>query len=173
MLSVSDELLKARQAKQDSDLALKETTEQLSSLTHDYEALSEEVKALRAEREAVQEMKAHVEQQHQALTDNASQSEQSKLYFVSFRFYSYCIARDMVIDFKSLHFGVSKRSNNTCDLKKQCECDELCMCILHVYQIHTKRCAPTYPHKEVRSLQIDVLHVISPPLIHPPLLSTL
>lgn len=57
------------------------TTQKLSTLANDYNELQKEVTTLRAEQEAVEELKAHVESQHQALTSGASDAEQSKCYF--------------------------------------------------------------------------------------------
>lgn len=52
--------------------------DKLANLVEDYNRVSEELSSLTAERDAVHELKAHVEQQHQALTDGANQSERSE-----------------------------------------------------------------------------------------------
>lgn len=59
---------------------LESRQQKLSSLTDDYNELYTEVTTLRAERDAVQQIKEHVEQQHQILTSQANDSERSKYY---------------------------------------------------------------------------------------------
>lgn len=69
--------LKSR--KQELEADLDTAYEKMSTLVEDYNRVSEELSSLAVERDAVHELKAHVEQQHQALTDGANQSERSEL----------------------------------------------------------------------------------------------
>lgn len=57
-----------------------EVESQLLSARATISTIADEVNELKAEREAVHELKTHVEEQHKALTDGANQSEKSRSY---------------------------------------------------------------------------------------------
>ena len=67
------EALQADKHQLDSELTT--ARDKLTQLLADYDALQDEVKQLRGQQEAVEQLRDHVEQQHQALTEGASDAE--------------------------------------------------------------------------------------------------
>ena len=67
------EALQADKHQLDSELVT--ARDKLTQLLADYDALQDEVKQLRGQQEAVEQLRDHVEQQHQALTEGASDAE--------------------------------------------------------------------------------------------------
>lgn len=79
--SVTIETTETLQAdKHQLDTELTSARDKLSELLEDYNTLQQEVSQLRGQQEAVDQLRDHVEQQHQALTEGANDAEKGGFY---------------------------------------------------------------------------------------------